>query len=322
MEILGAHMKTICIKFLTAFLILCFSSGCGSNAFKEMSDKTSDDAKYFDAKVAMDNQDWDTAIAKFESITGSLASNRTFLNDKAAAYAGKCGLQFISYFNSLSTFSITGSTIFKALMDSVKTTSVNATSCATAESIMTSIGLTASLRTSDENLFMLLLSMFKVGAYLKTYVDPTGTGTATAGINLCTVQAAGSTGSSAIPTAEMRQIASGWSHFVNNISAFSLFPAAVQTAVTTLTGAVCATFASAGVSGDPCKTYDPSNASNGMTTVEYEEAVNTVRDMLKTGPTTVVAAFQIGVQEAADTPCNPTDVATFRACCAYAAGSP
>lgn len=300
-------------------LVYTTNLGCGANAWMDLSTKDSDDALYADALIAMDKQDWDTAITKFGKVTGTLASNRQFINDRAAAYAGKCGLDFITYFTNLASFNFTGSTIFKELLKSVRTTTVHASYCATAESLIMSIGQTASLRSSDENLFMLILSMFKIGAYLKTYLDPAGAGQVT-GINVCSNAAA------ALPSAAMKEIATGWSHFMNNFSAFSGFPAAVQTAVGLFQTQLCSVFVVAGTSGDPCKIYDSSNTNNGMTTTEFEEAVNTVRDMLKTGPTSTL--MTIGVQEAADTPCDPPipvdagTATTFRACCAFAAGNP
>ena len=277
----------------------------------------------------MDKSDWDTAISYFEMVTGTLSTDRTFLNNKAGAYAGKCGLVFIDYFGDLGSIDLTGTTIFKFLMGSVKNYTTSHSYCHLAEQTMISIGLTAADRTSQENLFMLVLSMFKVGAYLKDYLDANpapADGVAKAGINLCTIGAVGSTGDSAIPSAEMKEIASGWSHFINNFSAFPSFPAAVQAAMTALTGSICSFLETGGTSANPCELYDATNGKTGYVTAEFEEAVNTVRDMLKTGPTSAVA--QVGVQEVADAPCNPPlpvdagTATTFRACCAFAGGAP
>ena len=305
--------------------------GCGNNMFKDFSAQDEDAAYYEDALKASDKGDYDLAITKFEKVTGTLASNRKFLGDKAAAYAGRCGLNFINNLNNLSSFNPGTSTLFKELMKSVQTVTVKPNDCATSEAIMMGIGDRASLRNSDENLFMLLLSMFKMGAYLKAFLDPTGAGQATAGIDVCTIGASTSTGSSAMPSYAMIQMASGFSHFLDTFSSFSGFPTAVQTAVQTISGMVCSFLYKANVAGNPCTVYDAANIGNNMTTTEFEGAVNTVRDMLKTGPSSTV--MKLGVQEAADTPCDPPAVldpgmdagvssTTFRACCTYMAGSP
>lgn len=321
------------VIFLGLVLIVSTTHlSCGQNIYQPMSNKGTESALYYEALLAMDRRDWDAAINAFSRIKGELNTRRDFIGNKAGAYAGRCGLNFITYFNYLTTLDLTGTTLFKELMNSVSSTSVLPADCAVAETLMLDLGTTAAERTNDENLFFLVLSMFKVGAYLKQYLDVDADGEATAGINVCTVGAANSAGNSAIPSSAMIQIATGFSHLINTFSAFPSFPAAVVTAVNVFTSTMCTFMGEAAVSGNPCAVYDANNTRNSMTTNEFQQAVNTVRDMLKTGPSSTF--MPLGVQEAADSPCDPALVVDptgdggasrtgFRACCPFAPpGSP
>ena len=86
------------IFFITAFVIF----GCTGNLLRDLADKNSDDALLFDAKTAVNAQDYDTAI---DILTNQLSSSAKLKVEAretlSGAYAGKCGLNFLDFVQGL-----------------------------------------------------------------------------------------------------------------------------------------------------------------------------------------------------------------------------
>jgi hypothetical protein len=163
-------------KFKVPFLVLVLLSATScQNVFKNTANKTTDEAYYEDAQKAMDALDWDEAISKFASMGAEFKSRPTVIEQWAGAYAGKCGLNFISYFGNLGSSSLTGSTLFKYFMNQFTGISISPQHCSLAQSKMEELGATSAERTSSQNLFMAILGMVKVGAYLRSIADVDGT---------------------------------------------------------------------------------------------------------------------------------------------------
>jgi hypothetical protein len=182
------------------------------NAFYGTSSKTTDAAVYEDAIKALNNLEYDRAIAYFESLGPEYLSKTEVRMNRAGALAGKCGFNFINYFTQLST-PITGST-FLGLMNQWRTTSTNANAansdlrqyCVEAENIVKAITPTVTLRDPSQSLFLFLLGLAKMGIYLKETADPTGTGTGQWSVTLPTDGACSSTN---ISKAAVREIVAG-----------------------------------------------------------------------------------------------------------------
>lgn len=162
--------KLILLPFLMVSLTFL---GC-SNVFKSASQKDTDAALYEDALKMMDSQDWDGAIAKFTSMSANYKTDSEVIESWAGALAGKCGLDFIGYFTNLGSASLTGSTIFKYLMNAWTDKIIYPNYCTLAQSKLEEISTNPANRTSGQNIFMAVLGMVKIGVYLRNNMDVDG----------------------------------------------------------------------------------------------------------------------------------------------------
>jgi hypothetical protein len=90
----------------------------------------------------------------------------------AGALAGKCGLDFVGVFEAIGG----GDPLLKGAMNAFTGVEIEPEYCIFAQEKMEEIGATPSLRTSSQNLFMLVLGLGKIGAYLRADADIDGTG--------------------------------------------------------------------------------------------------------------------------------------------------
>lgn len=255
-------IKTLLITFIFSM------TGC-SNIIESLSNKNSDDALYEAGVMAMNRSDWDTAITKFTSLQSTYFSSEEKKLMIASAYAGKCGLNFMSYAVNLGSISLTGTTLFKYFMNQWTGITVYTSYCATAEQWINAIG-TSAQRSNVANFNMMILGMVKVGVFLRDNADIDGVGglgdgTADGGYSSCTNAVAGT----GITDAKVDEVVSGFANFLVNASAnLSSLSSDVQTAVTALT-----TFCST-LTVNPCGMTDSSTVTSG--------ARDAMRDLLKT----------------------------------------
>ena len=89
-------------KIFFVLIMIGVFAGCNGNLYGELADKNSDDALIFDAKTAVNAQDYDSAIT---ILTVQLSANGQLKTPArevlASAYAGKCGLNFVNYVDAL-----------------------------------------------------------------------------------------------------------------------------------------------------------------------------------------------------------------------------
>jgi hypothetical protein len=179
-------------KSLTIFCVILSLAFAGcSNIFEAASVKDSDEALLEDAKKLIDQQSYSDAIAKFASMSQSFKSREDVIEAWAGAYAGKCGLDFISYFGALGSATLTGSSLFKYFMSVWSQKSIDAASCRLAHLKMEEISANPAERSAGQNLFMAILGMVKMGVYLRQYLDKDSTnnlgdGDLDGGIDVCT----------------------------------------------------------------------------------------------------------------------------------------
>lgn len=162
------------IKILLSALLFV-SVGC-SNIFKAAANKDTDEAKLEDVRKLLNERSWDEALAKLETLSEAEKLNSSTLETWASVYAGKCGLEFATYFNNLSQASLGSTTMFKYLMNAFTGVSVDPTSCANAQAKIEQISSTPAGRTAGQNLFMAILGMVKIGTNLRSVADVNGTG--------------------------------------------------------------------------------------------------------------------------------------------------
>jgi hypothetical protein len=157
----------------------------------------------------MDKENWDDALTKLNGLSGDFKSRPDVIETWAGVYAGKCGLDFISYFTTLGSANLGSTTIFQYFLNAWVGKTVDPASCALAQKKMEEISASPASRTAGENLFMAVLGMVKIGVNLRTYVDRDGNGTAEK--NVCTNDV------NNLPDAGVQEIVSGLSLVLTNL---------------------------------------------------------------------------------------------------------
>lgn len=172
---------------LKSILIFTLASCGTNNIFKSYSKQDSDEALIEDAKKLIDGGDYAGAVTKLNSVSAdfiaaSSENKVSFYETRAAAYAGKCGLIFVTF---TSGFSGSGSFIAKARNAFLGKT-VDAPSCALAQADMEALGTNAQ-RSSNANFFMAILGLAKLGTVLKASSDADSDGVADSSWSACNV---------------------------------------------------------------------------------------------------------------------------------------
>jgi hypothetical protein len=274
--------------FIFVFSILV-STGC-SNIFEGLSKKDTDEALFYDAEKYMDSQEWDLAIEKFESLSADYAARTNVREAWAGVLAGKCGLDFLAYFQALGSATLTGSTLFRYFMNAFTGKVVNPTSCTLAQAKIEEISADPAARTSSQNLFMAILGMVKMGVYLRANVDKDGTdglgdGTPDVAVSVCTNNA------SNLPDSAVDEIITGFGLLTTNLTTVTtaLSSGSVNDALTAL-NAVC------GAISGICNKTSASDITNGDR--------DSFRDVLNTSSTNATAPLGVGsCNNAAVVPC-------------------
>jgi hypothetical protein len=168
------------------FALLILLTSCSGNLFQELSSKTGDDDYILEAQEYLNNEDYDSAITVLTTKL-SIAGQQTVKAREvlASSYAGKCGLNFIEYTDSLAA-STTGSA-FSVLMAPFVGKAVAPQYCRNALDTMQLIG-TTSTRTLNQNAFTSIVGMVLIGTALRGYADiAPALGDGTADVNICSV---------------------------------------------------------------------------------------------------------------------------------------
>jgi len=167
-------MKTL----LRILILVPWLSSCGGNFYKEISSKGTPEALLEDAQNALDDQDYDVAIEKLEEMKVSYSASYLTCETRdgvrncpretlAGAYAGRCGFNFLTF---VGTISGSSGAVFKFLMNNFTSIAVSPDDCYEAQKVIESIGSPAAL-SSDQQVFMALLGMAKMGVYLRSDLD-------------------------------------------------------------------------------------------------------------------------------------------------------
>jgi hypothetical protein len=181
-------MNFLCVnkKLKSIFLLLALlsSSSCGVNTLGTFSDRDTDAAKLEDAKKSINSNpsDYDTAIAKILAMSSEAQGTLEVKKILAGAYAGKCGLNFLSFVRGLTTPG--AASIFAKLMIAMQSQTPDLPSCTQAENVILSLGSAAN-RPANVNFFFAIYGFSKIGLYLRAYADPDGSGTVEAPFDSC-----------------------------------------------------------------------------------------------------------------------------------------
>lgn len=206
------------LAFIVCGAMLASSLSCSVNILQTFGNTTSNKALYEDAQIAINKGDYTGALDKISKMTGAFPSTAAVLELKASAYGGLCGFNFLNFVTAFQ--GIGTQNLFKFLLANFNAASATyIDNCILAQSTIQSIGAVG-VRTTDQNLFLALIEMGKIGNILSYYADPTHTGSATAGFNPCTVGGSRSLGGS-ITDSDAREIGVGISIAAENLNAIS-----------------------------------------------------------------------------------------------------
>lgn len=154
---------------LVLFYSISFLVGCSANFLNELADKNSDDAIIYDAQKAVNEQSYDIAIdlltVKLSAAGQAKVPARETL---ASAYAGKCGLNFISFVDGLANAN--SGSAFILVSSPFVGLPVQPNFCLQSLQTLDLIGPTES-RTTDQNAFASVVGMVLMGTSTRLYTD-------------------------------------------------------------------------------------------------------------------------------------------------------
>lgn len=160
------------MKNLSRILLLALSfalPSCNTNIYKDASSKSSESALIEESIKQLDKKEYDKAI---EILTTQLSVDKqaepSVIRLTAEAYAGKCGLDAVEYLNNIQNN--TNSAFFSIFYQPTLGVAVQPAECATATSKRIQIGDLSS-RSQSDNIFLTILSMFRLGANIQAAVD-------------------------------------------------------------------------------------------------------------------------------------------------------
>ncbi len=191
-------IMTTCLGFLML--------SCGGNLYEASSSKTSREAIIEDISTLTNSLKFAEAILLIEQ-NPTLIPTREDKLLFASAYAGSCGLTFATIFESLAT--ATGSPMEFA-KNAFTTRNIIPSNCFKAQQWIEAIGIN-SFRNTNENIAMFLIGLAKIGTYLRNRADTDKNGVLDAGYDSCSA--------TSLPTAEIKQIITGFGLMIQNAAA-------------------------------------------------------------------------------------------------------
>jgi hypothetical protein len=138
------------------------------NIFSQFA-QTTDQELLFKAQTQVNQSQWTDAISTISQMSTSFQNERTVLDLQSSAYAGRCGLNFLNLIQDLSNIGSTRLLLFlMQTFDGGQSSQIS--DCEQAETIIKSIAPIADL-TTDENIYLMLLSFAKIGVLLSARAD-------------------------------------------------------------------------------------------------------------------------------------------------------
>ncbi len=232
---------------LVILITFSFLSTSCKNLFGELAKPDADAAIFYAAKRYSDARQYDDAINKIYELSDDYYERRDVQVFLASAFAGKCGLDFLGFAQSVID-NPGGLTPMELALDHMKLVDDEA-DCETAESIMIAIspdGDGIMSDSTDDAVYMAFIGLAKIGAVLSRIADTTAQtdndGVVDVGYNAC-----------AMLDADARKIGSGLTLLYNNLQTTS---GAFATAMNQMT-AICA------LAGTTCSKTDGSTFNAG-----------------------------------------------------------
>lgn len=203
--------------FLFMVLVVFTTTSCSVNILQEFGDPETDRAKFYDAEDAINEGAYDTAITLITSMTASFQARADVIELHASAYAGRCGLDFLTFANTTLANMGTARLLLYLMQNRNGATTTMQADCQQAISLIESIGATAATRTDDQNLLLAVVSLFQVGTIVNIYGDTNDDGTA----DWNSAAPNDSCESAAISDSDVGQVGASLVRAINSISALS-----------------------------------------------------------------------------------------------------
>lgn len=276
------NMKKLQLLMPVIFLL---TSSC-ANIFEAAGNKNTDAARYEEAQKLLNEEDYDGAIEKFDLLSDSFMSKSKVRKAYASALAGKCGLNFINYFDSLGNAG--SGALFKFFMNAFTGKTISPNHCKLAQAQMELISDSRAL-TDGEKIFVAILGMAKIGAYIRNKADVDGTGSLGDGTMDATFKVCKHTDdANHLTDSEMKEIITGFGMILINIAALGDdSPSGL--------GSLSQACTDSGITPNPCEITDVDSVS--------AQAISFFRLLLKSSV--------VGIGSCA----TPVSDPTFIACC-------
>lgn len=192
-------------------------TGC-SNIYAPLANRDTDEARFEEAMKLLNKAQYDAAVAQFESLSGDFMRRVDVRQYYAGALAGKCGYSMAGFVSFLSSADFSTSPFFKSLMNQFTGRPVAPEHCTAAENVIKSIWAEQT-PTASQQFFMVILSMSKIGAYLRAKADVDGTDdlgddAPDGSFNVCNSSPANFTDD------EVKEVVTGFSLMLMNIGGF------------------------------------------------------------------------------------------------------
>lgn len=145
-------------KFFFLFAVIVICTSC-DNVFDEVAKKDTEQAVYYEAKLALNERDYTSAISLLQSLGPTFLAQRDVSLVYASAFSGRCGMEFVSLVDSLSNMG--ASNLFLFLMQTYTgAVDQNIADCLASEAILNGFG-DYTQRIADENVLMGFSSLQK-----------------------------------------------------------------------------------------------------------------------------------------------------------------
>lgn len=234
-------------------MIFFAASSCQKNYFQGFGTQTDDESLYFTAREYLRNSSYTNAISSCAALSATYLKRDDVAIVCASAFAGRAGYS-LSWMETNLAAILAAPPILKKmfvtqfLSIAAATATTNVADLDAAESILRNIG-SASVRSDDANMFMAMLSIYKLGMLAKSLADTNSDGTLDPAFDAC----------GTVSVANQKLFGSALWELKASTTAISAisFIAPVYTAVNTL----CTTLAGAPISEDLCGATDPTNLS-------------------------------------------------------------
>lgn len=152
------------------FIVIFALLACSENMLEAFGDKETDAARYIQAQQLINAGNYDEAISILQSTSSTFQTQREVRALLASAYAGRGGLEFL---NVIEAFENAASVnLFPFLMQGFTGgTAARVADLSLAEESLNLISADPAARTEDENVFLALIYLSKIGNILSVYMD-------------------------------------------------------------------------------------------------------------------------------------------------------